>query len=93
MMEYKPVSDKLIAARVRRKPFNITVLLPVYAHTQDNKEKKVEHCQKDLTRSVENYQRYVLIVNGDWNVEIGKENIDFVTVMQKFEFGDINDCS
>ena len=56
-------------------------------------KEKFEHCQKDLPRSVENYQRDVLIVSEDWNVKIGKENIDFVNVMQKFEFMDIHECS
>ena len=89
-MGYKPVSDRIIAARFRAQPY-ITVI-QVYAPTAASTEEDLEDFYNNLTETVEEVPKQeILIVMGDWNAKIGRENSGWEKVMGKFGYGARNE--
>src|SRR6218665_4052132 len=87
LMGYKPVSDRILAARFRAQPYNITVI-QVYAPTAASTEEDLEDFYNNLTETVEEVPKQeILIVMGDWNAKIGTENSRWEKVMGKFGYG------
>ena len=74
LLGYKPINERLIAARFSAQPFNITVI-QAYAPTADSQEEAIENFYEDLTMSIEEVSKNdILVVIGDWNAKIGKDN-------------------
>ena len=69
----------MIAVHFQGKPFSITVI-QVYAPTSNAEEAEVERLYEDLQGLLElTPQKDVLFIIGDWNAEIGSQEITRVT--------------
>ena len=61
------------------KPFNITVI-QVYARTSNAEEAEVEWFYEDLQDFLElTHQKDVLFITGDWNANVGSQELPGVT--------------
>ncbi|XP_063609075.1 uncharacterized protein LOC134783216 [Penaeus indicus] len=69
----QPVSSRIITLRMRAKPFNITVI-QAYVPTTNHSDNEVEDFYDQLQEVIsQTSNKDILIVQGDWNAEIGKE--------------------
>ena len=69
----------MISVRFQGKPFNITVI-QVYAPTSNAEEAEVERFYEDLQDLLKlTPQKDVLFIIGDWNAEVGSQEIPGVT--------------
>ena len=69
----------MISVCFQDKPFNITVI-QVYAPTSNAEEVEVEQFNEDLQDLLElTPQKEVLFIIGDWNAEVGSQEIPGVT--------------
>ena len=67
----------MISVRLQGKPFNITVI-QVYAPTSNAKEAEAEWFYEDLQDLTP--QKDVLFIIGDWNAQVGSQEIEQVTL-------------
>ena len=68
-----PISSRLITIRLRASPFNTTIIqvcAPASNYSDDDVEYIYEELQKVLDKTPE---KYILVVQGDWNANIGEE--------------------
>ena len=68
-----PISNRLIAIRLRAKPFNITIIqayAPTSAYSNEDVEVFYEELQKVLNKTP---KKDILVVQGDWNAKIGED--------------------
>ena len=80
----------MISGRFQGKPFNITVI-QVYAPTSNAEEAEVEQFYEDLQDLLElTPKKDVLCITGDWNKEVGSEEIPGIT--GKFGIGVQNEA-
>ena len=80
----------MISVCFQDKPFNITVI-QVYAPTSNAEEAEVEWFYEDLQDLLElTPQKEVLFIIGDWNAEVGSQEIPGVT--GKFGLGIQNEA-
>ena len=86
----------MISVRLQGKPFNITVI-QVYAPTSKAEETEVERFYEDLQDLIEltikkrkEKEKDVLFTIGDWNAEVGSQNIPGVA--GKFGLGMRNEA-
>ena len=83
-------NDRMISVRFQGKPFNITVI-QVYAPNNNAEEAEVEWFYEDLQDLLElTPQKDVLFITGDWNANIGSQEIPGVT--GKFGLGVQNEA-
>ena len=69
----------MISVHFQRKPFNITVI-QVYAPTTNAEEAELEQFYDDLQDLLElTPQTDVLFIIGNWNTEVGSQEIPGVT--------------
>ena len=69
----------MISVRFQGKPFNITVI-QVYAPTSNAEEAEVEWFYEDLQDLLDlTPKKDVLFITGDWNAEIGSQEIPGIT--------------
>ena len=72
-------NGRIISVHFQGKPFNITVI-QVYALTNNAKEGEVEWFYEDLQDLIElTPKKDVIFVIGDWNAEVGSQEIPGVT--------------
>ena len=80
----------MISVHFQGKPFNITVI-QVYASTSNTEEAEGERFYKDLQDLLElTHKKDVLFIIGDWNAEVGSQEIPGVT--GKFGLGVQNEA-
>ena len=80
----------MISVRFQGNPFNITVI-QVYAPTSNTEEAEVERFYEDLQDVLElTPKKDVLFITGDWNANIGSQEIPRVT--GKFGLGVQNEA-
>ena len=89
MVGFWPVSDRIIMAKLKGKPFNINII-QVYAPTTNHDDEEVEKFYDDI----ENVMKYaksgeINIVMGDLNAKVGEQQE--YPVSGKFGLGDRND--
>ena len=83
-------NDRMISVRFQGKPFNITVIQD-YAPTSNAEEAEFEWFYEDLQDLLElTHKKNVLFIIGDWNANIGSQEIPLVT--GKFGFGVQNEA-
>ena len=76
----------MISVRLQDKPFNITVI-QVYAPTSNAEEAEVEWFYEDLQDLLElTPKKDVLFIIGDWNAEVGSQEIAGVTAKFALEY-------
>ena len=69
----------MISVHFQGKPFNITII-QVYASTSNAEEAKVKRFYEDLQNLLElTPKKDVLFIIGDWNAEVGSQEIPGVT--------------
>ena len=75
----------MISVHFQGKPFNITVI-QVYAPTSNAEEAEVE-LYEDLQDLLElTPKKYILFITGDWNAEVGSQEIPGVTGKLALEY-------
>ena len=80
----------MISVRFQGKPFNITVI-QVYAPNSNTEEAEVEQFYEDVQELLElTPKKNVLFIIGDWNEEVGSQEIPEVT--GKFGLGVQNEA-
>ena len=80
----------MISVHFQGKPFNITVM-QVYALSRNVKEAEVEGFSEDLQDLLElTPKKDVLFIIGDWNAEVGSQEIPGIT--GKFGLGGQNEA-
>ena len=73
------LKNRMISVHFQGKPFNITVI-QVYAPTTDAEEAEVDQFYEDLKDLIElTPRKNVLFVIGNWNANIGSQEIPEVT--------------
>ena len=78
-------NDRMISVCFQGKPFNITVI-QVYAPTSNAEQAELERFYEDLQGLLElTPKKDVLFIIGDWNAEVGSQEIPGVT--GKFSLG------
>ena len=83
-------NDRMISVHFQDKPFNITVI-QIYALTSKAEEAEVEQFYEDLQGLLElTPKKDVLFIIGDWNANIGSQEIPGVT--GKFGLGVQNEA-
>ena len=83
-------NNRMISVHFQDKPFNITVIQG-YAPTNNAEEAEVEQFYEDLQDLLElTHQKDVLFITGDWNANIGSQEIPGVT--GKFGLGVQNEA-
>ena len=76
----------MISVCFQGKPFNITVI-QVYAPTSNTEEAEVERFYEDLQDVLElTPKKDVLFIIGDWNAEVGSQEIAGVTAKFALEY-------
>ena len=83
-------NDRMTSVCFQGKPFNIMVI-QVYAPTSNTEEAEVEWLYEDLQDLLElTPKKDVLFIIGDWNAEVGSQEIPGVT--GKFALGVQNEA-
>ena len=91
LLEWKPINNRLISARLKGRHVNITIL-QCYAPTNDSSEESKEDFYSQLQAEVEKAARHdLLVVMGDLNAKVGSNNTDCERVMGKHGIGTRND--
>ena len=84
-------NDRMISVHFQGKPFNITLVIQVYAPTNNAEETEVEWFYEDLQDLLELIpKRDVLSIIGDWNAKVGSQEIPQIT--GKFGLGVQNEA-
>jgi len=87
----KPVSDRVMVARFQAQPFNMSVV-QVYAPTSDGTNEQVEQFYADLETTLDDIpKKDIVIIAGDWNAKVGRDNDRWKRVMGNFGYGDKKD--
>jgi hypothetical protein len=91
LLGYMPVNERIIMARFAAVPFNTSVI-QVYAPTSDSTDDVIDQFYHDLKSTIQNVPKQdVLIIGGDWNASIGKDNNGWEAVMGKYGFGNLTE--
>ena len=70
-MGYNPVNSRIIAARFKGRPLNITVV-QVYAPTADSTEDDIERFYEQLEDTMKGVpNKDIKLIIGDWNAKVG----------------------
>ena len=82
---------RMISVHFQGKPFNITMVIQVYAPTSNSEEAEVEWFYEDLRDLLElTHKKDVLFIIGDWNAKVGSQETPVIT--GKFGLGMRNEA-
>ncbi|CAF4681178.1 unnamed protein product [Rotaria sp. Silwood2] len=91
LLGYNPVNSRLITARFKATPFNITII-NVYAPTFDTSENEIEAFYDNLENAMKKIQKKdILIITGDWNAKVDDDNTGWGSAMDRYGFGTRNE--
>ena len=91
LMEWKPVSSRIIMARFKGKQINVTIL-QCYAPTNDAEEEIGDSFYEQLQQEYDRTPKHdVKIIMGDLNAKIGSDNVDYEHIMGKHGCGTRNE--
>ena len=81
-----PISDRVMMLKIEGKPFNV-VIVQCYAPTKDHSDEEIEEYYNEIQECLKLVKSTdVLVVMGDWNAKVGKEETGHIT--GKFGLGD-----
>ncbi|XP_018405972.1 PREDICTED: craniofacial development protein 2-like [Cyphomyrmex costatus] len=87
LMEWNPVSDRLITARFRAKNRNITII-QCYAPTEIADDSEKDHFYNQLQSTIASaHKRDIKLVMGDFNGKIGNNNNNLDEIMGRHGLG------
>jgi len=90
LMEWTPVSDRIITARLYSKFRKITIV-QVYAPHNEREEGEKDQFYEDLQETIDKINKNdIVIIMGDLNAKIGKNNNGFESVMGVNGLGNMN---
>ena len=92
LMEWEPVDDRIITARINAKIQKITII-QCYSPTNNAEPfEKEEFCNKLQAAVVDNApNRDILIIMGDFNAKVGQNNASIERIMGKEGLGDVSE--
>ena len=91
LLEWEPVSERIITARFASKGRNITII-QCYAPTNlAETEEKEQFYQQLEAQTRKSPKRDIQIVMGDMNAKIGKDNTKWTSIMEKEGLGEVNE--
>ena len=92
LMEWEPIDDRIITARINAKIQKITII-QCYSPTNNAEPfEKEEFCNKLQAAVVDNApNRDILIIMGDFNAKVGRNNASIERIMGKEGLGDVNE--
>ena len=71
-----PVSDRIIVAKIKAKPFDIRII-QVYAPTSERPEEEVEEFYEDLDKAKKYLKsQSTQIIMGDFNAKVGSDKVE-----------------
>ena len=92
VMEFLPISSRLISLRISAKPFNITIM-EVYAPTSESSDQDIEEFYETIALNIAKVPKQdILLIVGDLNAKIGVDaHKDWSGTVGKFGLGNTND--
>lgn len=91
LIEWSPISDRIMTARFRCKVRNIT-FVQVYSPTNTSQDDIKEAFYQQLSQALDKVTKGdILIVMGDLNAKVGNSNVNWETVMGKHGLGTMNE--
>lgn len=91
LIEWKPVSDRLLTARFKSKIRNISII-QCYAPTEPSEEDVKEEYYRTLKEALNDIpRRDIVIVMGDLNAKVGSDNEGLEHIMGRHGIGQAND--
>ena len=90
LMEWEPISDRLIRARFSSNYCNLTIL-QCYAPTSEAEEDVKDDFYEQLQRVSKIPQHDLLLITGDLNAKVGNDNTGREDAMGRHGCGTIND--
>ena len=91
LIEWEPANERIIRGRFNGKQLNTTII-QIYAPTNEADPEDKEEFYEQLSKITEKVPRQdLLIVMGDANAKVGRENVGREDVMGKEGLGDRNE--
>ena len=91
LMEWEPVDDRIITARINAKIQKITII-QCYAPMNNAEPYEKEEFYNKLQTVVDNApNRDILIIMGDFNAKVGQNNASIERIMGKEGLGDVSE--
>lgn len=88
---WKPISERIISARLRNKNKHTSVV-QCYAPTEDSDLSEKENFYSLLDRTLNSIPKTdIIILMGDFNAQIGSDNIDYERIMGRQAIGTCNE--
>ena len=76
VIEFIPIISSMCTIRITAKLLNIFII-QIYSPTSDYTDEQMENFYSQLQSKSDSIQnKYMLIVQGDWNAKIGKDSIN-----------------
>lgn len=89
-MKWKPISNRMVSARLKGKHINIT-LIRCYAPKDDSSDEDKDKSYSQLQAESEKTSwRDLVVIMGELNAQVGRDNTDNERVMEKHGVGNRN---
>lgn len=82
LMKWKPISNRMVSARLKGKHINIT-LIRCYAPKDDSSDEDKYKSYSQLQAESEKTSWRDLVIMGELNAQVGRDNTDNERVMEK----------
>ena len=91
LLGYYLVNARIIAARFRGKPLNLSVI-QVYAPTSDSTDEEGEIFYEQLEKTLRQLpKKDVKLIIGDWNAKVGTDRSGWEQIMGRYGYGQRNE--
>lgn len=94
LLEWKPISERLITARFKGRFFNISIInayAPTNNDSQTRKDEFYEQLQKVYNEMEKKYKKDIKLLIGDMNAKIGSDNTGREEIMGKEGIGEVTE--
>ena len=91
LVDWNPISSRVISARFNGQGHNITII-QVYAPTTSYSDEDVDEFYKTLQRTIDNVpRRDIKVVMGDFNAQVGDDSTTWNGVLGRYGYGSMNE--